>query len=341
MDRTLLVDSEYLFKRSLNGAKNIATGKFGMIGGLYSFITTIRMLVSKYNINKVVLAWDGENSGFYRHIIDNGYKANRKNKQWHTKIHLTEAEIEIEEKKALSELKQRKRIQAYCEELFFRQIESDRVEGDDIIYEYCRRYSKNEDILLFTNDRDLIQTLDFDINILFGNKEDVINKHNFMMYFDYYYSNITTIKIICGDMSDNIKGIDGCGEKTLLKYFPDMKFRKFTVNEIYNLAKSLNDERVIKKQKPYKAFVNLLENKQQLIINHKLVDLNQEGMLDEDVLEQFYYLDSPLSDENRNSKNLYNMMIEDEFLNIYNGTFTNYVKPFYSVIINEKNKLKQ
>jgi len=37
-------------------------------------------------INKVVLVWDGENSGIYRHSIDSNYKANRKTKEWHQKL---------------------------------------------------------------------------------------------------------------------------------------------------------------------------------------------------------------------------------------------------------------
>jgi len=84
--RTLLVDSSYLLKRSFHGAKDLYTIKFGHIGGLYSFMTTIRKLIKNNMINKVVLVWDGENSGIYRHSIDSNYKANRKTKEWHQKL---------------------------------------------------------------------------------------------------------------------------------------------------------------------------------------------------------------------------------------------------------------
>lgn len=339
--RTLLVDAQTLFKRSLNGAKDVITDKFGYIGGLYSFMTTLRMLISKYKINKVVLAWDGEWGGYYRHIIDNGYKANRDGKFWHSKIEMSDAEIKKEERKKYSTLKQRKRIQSYCEELFIRQIESEKIEADDIIYEYCKRFNNSEEIILYTNDRDLIQTLEFDINIHFADLNTLVNRVNFMMYFDYYYQNIKTIKIICGDTSDNISGIKGIGEKTLLTYFPDLKYKKMSVNDIYNGAKIINEERFTQKKKPYKNLENLINNKKLLIKNHKLVDLNYEGMLDDDVVNQMETLTHPLSDEDRNSKNLYKMMIDDEFLLIYKGNFTNYIKPFYPVIIQEKDFLKK
>ena len=52
-------------------------------------------------------------------------------------------------------------------------------------------------------------------------------------------------------------------------------------------------------------------------------------------------LELPLSDEGRNSKNLLKMMNEDGFLSIYNGTFVQYVEPFYTVIMTEKQLLKE
>ena len=339
--RTLVIDSNYLLKRSLNGAKNVATDKFGMIGGLYQFLTTTRKFVERHKINKVVLAWDGDNAGFYRYRMDKAYKANRKNKSWYNKITLTESELKREEEKELSVLKQRKRIQAYAEELYLRQIEVDKVEADDIIAEYCKRYNNKEEIYIYTNDRDLIQLLKYDVTILLANKEDTpITKQSFMFNFDYHYSNSITLKTICGDTSDNIEGIKGFAESTLLKYFPDLKYRYITVNEIYKEGIKINEERVKNKKKPLKLFENLFNNKERLILNHKLVNLD-EPLINDEVLEEFELLDLPLSDEDRNSKNLYKLMIEDEFLSVYNSNFVNYVKPFYPIIIQEQQKLKE
>lgn len=337
--RTLLVDSSFLLKRSIFGAKNVATEKFGEIGGLYSFLTTIRKLVELYKINKVILVWDGENGGFYRYKIDKAYKANRKNKSWYNKISLTESELKREEEKEMSVLKQKKRIQSYVEELFFRQIEVEKIEADDIIAEYCKRYNKKEEIYLYTNDRDMIQLLQYNITILFGNIESPITKQNFMFNFDYHYSNSLTIKIICGDVSDNIEGIKGISENTLIKYFPDIKYRHITVREICESAKEINYKRIDEKKKPLKMFENLLNNVDRLRINYKLVDLTNP-ILGDNIDEEFEFLELPLSDEDRNSKNLYNLMIEDDFLSIYGGNFVNYVKPFYPIIIQEQKKLK-
>ena len=87
--RTLVVDSSFLLKRSIFGAKDTYTSKFGQIGGLYQFFTKLRKLIKDHKINKIVLAWDGENGGYYRHIIDPAYKANREHKEWYNKIELS------------------------------------------------------------------------------------------------------------------------------------------------------------------------------------------------------------------------------------------------------------
>jgi len=338
--RTLLVDSSYLLKRSFNGAKDTNTNKFGHIGGLYSFFTTIRKIIKEHKINKLVLIWDGENGGIKRHYIDSAYKANRKNKTWHGKIEMTSAEIRREEEKEESLLKQRKRIQAYAEELFLRQIEVDEIEADDLIAAYCLQYNNKEELFLYTNDRDFSQLLDLNITILFGNIEQPITKNNYFFHFKHHYTNALIIKIITGDAADNIQGIKGLGEDTLLNYFPDIKVRQFTVKEICQKADEINKKRIENKQKPLKAFENLLNGVDRLKTNFKLVNL-REPILNEQAIEELAQLEMPLSPEDRGSKNLHKMMMEDEFLLIYKGTFVNYIEPFYTIIMNEKQLLTE
>jgi 5'-3' exonuclease len=338
--RTLLVDSSYLLKRSVNGAKDMGTSKFGQIGGLYSFLTTVRMLIKKHRINKVILAWDGENGGIQRHHIDIAYKANRKNKSWNEKIEMSDFDIKREREKEESILKQRKRIQAYAEELFLKQIEIPDIEGDDLIAAYCLKYNQREEIFIFTNDRDFAQLLDLDITILFSNIDQPITRGNYFFHFNHHYTNALILKILTGDVSDNIKGIDGLGEKVLLNHFPDLKFKHFTVKDICKGADEINKQRIANKQKPLKVFENLLNNIDRLKLNYLLVNL-REPLLNEQAIEELEQLDLPLSPDGRGSKNLYNMMMEDEFLTVYGSTFVQYVEPFYSVIMSEKQILTE
>jgi DNA polymerase-1 len=344
--KTLLVDSQYLLKRSYNGAKNEYTTNFGHIGGLYSFFTTIRMLLKEYRFNKIVLVWDGENGGIKRYVIDKSYKANRSDKSWSGRIELSDKEYQKELENKESILKQKKRIQAYAEELFIRQIEVFEIEADDLISAYCQQYYEKEEIYIFTNDRDFLQLLDYDINIIFGTlgkeKSVLINKNNFLLHFDFYYRNALPIKIICGDASDNIQGIKGLKEKTLINHFPDIKDKPITVKQILLEANRIQEERVSSKPKKdrLKALDNLLMGVNRLKINHQLVNLH-EPLLNDEAIEELEQLEAPLDDTDRGSKNLIKMMNEDQFFYKYDGDVNNYLDPFYSVIMKEKENLKK
>lgn len=100
-------------------------------------------------------------------------------------------------------------------------------------------------------------------------------------------------------------------------------------------SKKINEGRIDNKKKPYKAFENLLNNIDRLKINYKLINL-KEPFLNESAYEELEQLKMPLSPNGRGSKQLYKMMIDDEFLTIYGGTFINFVEPFYTVIMHEK-----
>jgi DNA polymerase-1 len=338
--RTLLVDASYLLKRSYHGAKDTYTPKFGHIGGLYQFLTTVRMLIKAHMINKVVLAWDGEGGGIYRHRIDNAYKENRVSKEWHKKIEMTGAEIRKEREKEQSILKQRMRIQQYAQELFMRQIEMDDVEADDIIAAYCLTHNNLEEIFIFSNDRDFAQLLDLNITIIFPNISVPVTKDNYMMHFNHHYSNALVLKIICGDTSDNVQGIEGMGEKTLLEHFPELKYKHFTVREICKRADEINKERVLNKKKPLKALENLLNNIERLKTNFQLVNL-RDPMLTREAIEALKDLDAAIDVYKFGSKNLLPLMNEDQFISVYGSTYVNYIEPFYTVYCAEKELLTE
>lgn len=339
--KTLLVDASYLLKRSFHGVKNGHTSS-GHIGGVYGFLTKIRKFIKDLKVNKVILVWDGENGGIHRHQLYHPYKSNRKDKTWYQPIELTQEEINRELDKDQSILFQRKRVQAYSEELFLRQIEVAEIEADDIIAEYCKRNHKREEIILYTNDKDFLQLLELDIFIHLDSIGELIEAGNFFQYFKFFYKNALTMKILYGDDSDVIPGVNGLGEATLLKHFPELIDSEVKVRDICKKSVEINEQRKKEKKKPIQALENITKNIKQLKINHRLMNLN-EPFLNEEALKELDQLDLPLSDENRGTKNLYPLMVEDDFLSLYSnyGNFADYVQPFYTVVAQEKDLLKK
>lgn len=363
---TLLVDGEYLLKRSFLVKSNHYTMESGNINGLFNFMVSLRTLINQLGINKVVVCWDGQNGGKMRYNIYKGYKANREHKEWYNKIELSEAQVEFEKNKKESLLKQKVRIQNYLEELFIRQIYNlDIIEADDMIAYYVQNFNlldnsklnsglyteeeKNnhkEKIYIFTNDRDLCQLVEYDnVNIYLANIKKVINKMNYFTEFQHDYRNLRIIKTFCGDPSDNIKGIKGLKETTLLNNFPSIKTKEVSVTDVINEAKLLVEKRVKEKKQPLKVLDNIINgitNEKNFTgdevydINYRLVNLKEPMLTREAKHSIIEIATTPLTSEDRGSKNLIKLMNEDGFMKLWNGNINTFCKPFYPLIIKEK-----
>lgn len=341
--KTLLVDAPYLLKRSIHGAKDSYT-QAGFMGGVYSFMTTLRKLIKQYGITKCILFWDGAHSGFYRYKIDRAYKANRKSKEWHDTTQLTEAQLAVIDPEKEAERIQKIKVQEYAEELYIRQIEVDKIEADDLIAHYVMNHSKTEDMIIYTNDRDYLQLLGYGINIHYDNLDFPVNMGNYFTFLPYHYKNALTVKILVGDDSDNIDGIEGLGLTTLLKHFPELKSEELKVRDILLKTKQLNEARG---KKPLKVFTSMLNGIERLKKNYQLMNLS-EPILTEEALEALEQLEMPLAEEDadgkkRGSQSLLKLMSRDGFLSLYSnqGNFVSYVEPFYTVITTEKATLKK
>jgi 5'-3' exonuclease len=363
---TLLVDGEYLLKRSFLVKSNHYTTEGGNINGLFNFMVTLRSLVNNLGINKIVVCWDGQNGGKMRYNIYRGYKANREHKEWYNKIELSDAQIEFEKNKKESLLKQKVRIQNYLEELFVRQIyDLDIIEADDMIAYYVQNFNlldnktlqlgnyteqeKNnhkEKIYIFTNDRDLCQLVEYDnVSIYLANLKKVINKLNYFTEFQHDYRNLRIIKTFCGDQSDNIQGIKGLKETTLLNNFPHIKNTPVTVDQIITEAKNLSLQRTKEKKKPLLVLENIIngitnekdfKGDEVFDINYRLVNLKEPMLTREAKHSIMEIATTPLSSDDRGSKNLIKLMNEDGFLKLWSGNINTYCKPFYPLLIREK-----
>ena len=329
----LLVDGNALFKRAFLGAKTLYNNKGQHIGGVYQFITILRKLLNENIYHKVFCFWDGEFSGKLRYQIYKDYKIDReKNYESGTKP--------VDENEVIQKIQ----IQRYLEEVFIRQYEDEIVESDDTIAYICNNKKDNEVITICTSDRDLCQLIDDDVSIYMLDLKTYINKENYNDFFEYRFENVKTVKILCGDNSDSIKGIDRLGEPTLLKHFPELKTEVVDVETIVNKAKLINDERVLNKQKPLKVLSNIVENvttglqgKKIYEINEKLVNLKKPLLTDKVKNDLKELKEFDLDPEGRSMKNVYNMMKEDGIYNEIKNYSEDYLLPFKKLVDRELN----
>ena len=327
MSKTLLVDGDNLFKIGFHGVKELYNDG-SHIGGVYHFINTIRRFLDEGQLDKVVVFWDGKYNSSIRKKLYPQYKANRRQ--------------DMNEDKYASYLEQKSRVKDYLEEVFVRQVEMEDNEADDLIAYYCK-IATNEQITIFSADKDLTQLINERVTIFspivkqyykFGDKI-TINKVEIPHY------NVLLCKIFTGDKSDNIDGIEGLGEKTLIKYFPQMQEKPCTIEEL------LDNARNIPQKKPIKTLLNILTGKTKSTIlgeefyntNKKIVDLSNPLITDDGktLVEQIYT--DTIDPTDRGYKNLMRMMMEDglfKYLPKNDDAWVNFLKPFMKLTRKEK-----
>lgn len=364
---TLLLDMNSIMKMSLIDKRINSDGKeYGMV---YQTLLQIKKQLDKKDFNFVYAFYDGDNSGQLRYDFYKEYKLNRdkhyedNNKSEYDKSidNYCKKVIEYHKKKKYGiELKrnetedesferQRGIVFACLEELFCRNLMCDFVEGDDLIAFYVKNKKPNEKIVIVSGDRDLTQLIADDVCIYITQLKKYITPQNHMENIGYTHENVLIKKILCGDSSDNIKGIKGMGEKTFFELFPDAKTKKLTLDDIMVKTKEIIEERAKNKKKPLVVTENIInkvtlgsQGKNIYEINDKLINLSNPLLTEEARDELSSMMHAPLDPEGRDLSNLYRIINENGITElITEDKFSDFFSSFYKLIDNEKKYLKK
>ena len=298
------------------------------VGGVFHFVNILRKFLEEHNHDKVVVMWDGDSNSSIRKSLYPQYKANRR--------------LDMNEYKYESYLYQQSRVKQYLEEIFVRQVEMKNNEADDLIAFYCQ-IALDEKIIIFSADKDLTQLISENVTIYSPITKEyfkigdniVINKVNIPHY------NVLLTKVFTGDKSDNIDGIEGLGEKTLIKYFPQVQEKPCTIQELLDCAGN------IPQNKPIKVLNNILTGKTKLSIlgeefyttNKKIVDLTNPLITEDGKELVIQILNDTIDPTDRGYKNLMRMMMEDglfKYLPKNDEAWVSFLTPFLKLTRKEK-----
>lgn len=329
----LLVDGNALYKTGYHGAKDEYNSRGEHIGGIYQFITMLRKLMMDNMYHQVYVFWDGSRSGKLRYDIYSEYKISRGKDYINGTRPLDDPD----------QIFERARVQEYLEELYVRQLEHDIVESDDFIAYYCKLRRETENITIVSNDTDLCQLLHTNVRMYLCNKKIYVSITNYDDVFGHLQENALLIKMISGDTSDDIKGVKGVKEPTLLKHFPELRTRKLTLNEIIEQAQLIQEGRAQEKKKPLQALDNIIngvtdgvQGKRLYDINRCLVDLSVPLLTEDAKQEIDNLMDSHLSQDDRGTKNAYALMKRDGIDRLVENYSIDYLFPFKQLIEREK-----
>lgn len=248
------------------------------LNGIYYFMKHFIETINIMQPSHVAVCWDVTRDTFRRKIYE-PYKDNRD-----------------EAPKPL--IQQFATMQSILDKIGVKQFYSTEYEADDYLGSLSEKFKNEIEVALWTKDRDCFQLIDKNVALLLiSKKADEIflkyglNKNKYKLpkevfpftpyYFEKEYGykpNLTIdIKGLIGDKGDNIPGVKGVGEKTVIPLINKYK----NIETLYSVIENLNsneEDILVKewkskfkiKQSPIKK---LLSSKEEAFLSKKLATI--------------------------------------------------------------------
>lgn len=92
------------------------------------------------------------------------------------------------------------------------------LEADDVIWLQARRLSRKYQVMIVSTDKDFVQLIDKNISLWNPWKGERITHLNYQKHYPFTPDTCVDYLILDGDVSDNIPGYSGVGEKTAINF---------------------------------------------------------------------------------------------------------------------------
>ena len=264
------------------------------VAGVTGVLKSIGYAIRQTQPTRVVVVFDGKDGSRSRKKIYEGYKAGRdKNK---LRVNRQYADMMNEEDERESMKRQYMWLMEMMHELPITTMIYDGVEADDVMaYIPTQILKEGEQAVLMSTDKDFLQLVDEDTIIWSPTKKKIYNRNRIKEEFGLDPQNLLLYRVLDGDKSDNIPGVYGCGIKTLLKRFPELKEDvELSVDDLFQLAEEKQEETKGK----IKIYKDILDAKEQILMNEQLMQLKDvtiSGQIKMKVLDRFNEEIKPLN----------------------------------------------
>ena len=239
MNRIILIDGNPLMWRAAY-SQNENYVKEGIITYFFD-------ILDKFDCSKCLCLWDSGKSR-WRSVMYPEYKASRENRK-------NEFDLEVMHS-------QKEEAQTILSYFGVRNISVRGVEADDLISWFSEYFSKDHSVIIVSRDKDLWQLVNPKVSIfdplsnIFMDEEDVFSEVGLEP------SLIPSWKALTGDVSDNIKGVKGVGDKTAVRLL-----------EQFGGIDQLLDPKNSKELKLKKTSAKILDQADELEHSYQLVKL--------------------------------------------------------------------
>lgn len=263
------------------------------IGGLTGFLKSIGYVIRTIKPTRVILVFDGQGGSTAKRNLYPEYKANRKLKR------ITNWDgFDSREEESESITNQLLRLIAYLKCLPVDLVIVDKVEADDVIGYLAKQFT--EEVYIVSTDSDYLQLVTPRVTLYSPVKKKFYTPSTIKSEYGVSSENFLNYKILLGDKSDNVPGVQGMGAKKILKLLPELaESKRYSLQDVLKLCEERHPIN--------KLYYKTVLYRKQLEINNILMNLHEPLLSEENKQGLQELLQSP-------SKN-FDMM---SFLTLYN-----------------------
>ena len=206
--RLLLVDGNYYVYRSFYAIRNLSNSRGEPTNAIYGFVKALRKMVQDLRPTHAAVAWD-EGLPVRRTTLQPAYKAQRPDMP-----ELMRPQIEI--------------LRGLTPHMGFVGLGCPNTEADDLMATYTRlAQPTGMEVILATNDKDLMQLVGPGVSVYSTNKSDLrtpgdpfalLGTEEVTERWGVRPEQIGDVLALTGDAVDNIPGISGVGAKTAARW---------------------------------------------------------------------------------------------------------------------------
>jgi DNA polymerase-1 len=265
--RVLIIDGLNTFIRSWT--TNPTMNEDGdHTGGVIGSLKSIGYQIREFNPTRCIVTFDGKDGSQSRKKIHEGYKAGREKNRF--RVNRQYQGMMDEEEERLSMKQQFVWLNDILDYLPVSTMIYDGIEADDTIA-YLTKHNESDlgnEVVIVSTDKDFLQLVSDKVKVFSPTKKKLYDRQMVFDEYGIWPENLLLYRTLDGDKSDNIPGIRGCGIKTLLKRFPELsEDRTITHEEFFQLCEE--------KQGKIKLYDDILKAKDQLLMNKRLMELDQ------------------------------------------------------------------
>ena len=263
MEKVVLVDGNNLLFRSYYATAysgNLMRNSKGFpTNGLYGLVNMLNKIIKEENPKYMLVAFDKGKT--FRHDKYKEYKDGR----------IKTPEDLLMQFKVAKELVPLMGIKCF---------EIDNYEADDIIGTYSKIISNDDKYegLIVSSDKDLLQLINFNINVKLLKSKDYImmDENTFKETYGIDPIKMIDLKGLMGDSSDNIPGVKGIGEKTALKLLQKYDSVEGIYENIEDITGSTKQKLIDGKESAYMS-KDIATIYKDVPVTYKLEDLKYIG----------------------------------------------------------------